>query len=60
MNNVAFVRTQIELIHHIFAENEVSEILNVFSELQAPIKLVFIIVQKRINTRFFAAGKLTY
>lgn len=34
MNNVAFVRTQIELINHIFTENEVSEIWITFPDPQ--------------------------
>ena len=38
MNNVAFVRTQIELIHHIFAENEVSEIWITFPDPQIKYK----------------------
>ena len=38
MNNVAFVRTQIELINHIFAENEVSEIWITFSDPQIKYK----------------------
>ncbi|MDN5626529.1 MAG: tRNA (guanosine(46)-N7)-methyltransferase TrmB, partial [Weeksellaceae bacterium] len=33
-NNVAFVRTQIELIDHLFAENEVSEIWITFPDPQ--------------------------
>jgi tRNA (guanine-N7-)-methyltransferase len=38
MNNVAFVRTQIELINHIFAENEVSEIWITFPDPQIKYK----------------------
>lgn len=38
MNNVAFVRTQIELIQHIFAENEVSEIWITFPDPQIKYK----------------------
>jgi tRNA (guanine-N7-)-methyltransferase len=38
MNNVAFVRTQIELIHHIFSENEVSEIWITFPDPQIKYK----------------------
>ena len=38
MNNVAFVRTQIELIHHIFVENEVSEIWITFPDPQIKYK----------------------
>lgn len=38
MNNVAFVRTQIELIHHIFTENEVSEIWITFPDPQIKYK----------------------
>ena len=38
MNNVAFVRTQIELIHHIFAENEISEIWITFPDPQIKYK----------------------
>ena len=38
MNNVAFVRTQIELIKHIFAENEVSEIWITFPDPQIKYK----------------------
>ena len=38
MHNVAFVRTQIELINHIFAENEVSEIWITFPEPQIKYK----------------------
>ena len=38
MNNVAFVRTQIELIHHIFAANEVSEIWITFPDPQIKYK----------------------
>ena len=38
MNNVAFVRTQIELINHIFAENEVSEIWITFQDPQIKYK----------------------
>jgi len=38
MNNVAFVRTQIELIHHIFAENEVAEIWITFPDPQIKYK----------------------
>ena len=38
MNNVAFVRTQIELINHIFAENEVSEIWITFPDQQIKYK----------------------
>lgn len=34
LNNVAFVRTQIELIDHLFAENEVSEIWITFPDPQ--------------------------
>lgn len=34
MNNVAFLRTQIELIEHLFAENEVSEIWITFPDPQ--------------------------
>ena len=38
MNNVAFVRTQIELIHHIFTQNEVSEIWITFPDPQIKYK----------------------
>ena len=38
MNNVAFVRTQIELINHIFTENEVSEIWITFPDPQIKYK----------------------
>ena len=38
MNNVAFIRTQIELINHIFAENEVSEIWITFPDPQIKYK----------------------
>ena len=38
MNNVAFVRTQIELIHHIFDKNEVSEIWITFPDPQIKYK----------------------
>ena len=38
MHNVAFVRTQIELINHIFAENEVSEIWITFPDPQIKYK----------------------
>ncbi len=38
MNNVAFVRTQIELIQYIFAENEVSEIWITFPDPQIKYK----------------------
>jgi tRNA (guanine-N7-)-methyltransferase len=38
MNNVAFVRTQIELINHIFAENEISEIWITFPDPQIKYK----------------------
>ncbi len=38
MNNVAFVRTQIELIDHIFAENEVDEIWITFPDPQIKYK----------------------
>lgn len=38
MNNVAFVRTQIELIQHIFAANEVSEIWITFPDPQIKYK----------------------
>jgi len=38
MNNVAFVRTQIELIQHIFAKNEVSEIWITFPDPQIKYK----------------------
>jgi tRNA (guanine-N7-)-methyltransferase len=38
LNNVAFVRTQIELIDHIFAENEVSEIWITFPDPQIKYK----------------------
>ena len=38
MNNVAFVRTQTELINHIFAENEVSEIWITFPDPQIKYK----------------------
>lgn len=38
MNNVAFIRTQIELINHIFAENEVSEIWITFPDPQIKFK----------------------
>lgn len=38
MNNVAFVRTQIELINHIFAEYEVSEIWITFPDPQIKYK----------------------
>ncbi|MGG7034065.1 MAG: tRNA (guanosine(46)-N7)-methyltransferase TrmB [Flavobacterium sp.] len=38
MKNVAFVRTQIELINHIFAENEVSEIWITFPDPQIKYK----------------------
>ena len=38
MNNVAFVRTQIELIHHIFTQNEVSEIWITFPAPQIKYK----------------------
>ena len=34
MNNVAFLRTNIEMIHHFFAENEVSEIWLTFPDPQ--------------------------
>ena len=38
MNNVAFVRTQIELINHIFTENEVSEIWRTYPDPQIKYK----------------------
>lgn len=38
LNNVAFVRTQIELIHHIFDENEVDEIWITFPDPQIKYK----------------------
>ncbi len=38
LNNVAFIRTQIELIHHIFAENEVDEIWITFPDPQIKYK----------------------
>jgi len=38
MNNVAFVRTQIELIEHIFAQNEVDEIWITFPDPQIKYK----------------------
>lgn len=38
MHNVAFVRTQIELIQHVFAENEVSEIWITFPDPQIKYK----------------------
>jgi tRNA (guanine-N7-)-methyltransferase len=38
MHNVAFVRTQIELINHIFAENEVDEIWITFPDPQIKYK----------------------
>lgn len=38
MNNVAFIRTQIELVNHIFAENEVSEIWITFPDPQIKYK----------------------
>ena len=38
MSNVAFVRTQIELINHVFAENEVSEIWITFPDPQIKYK----------------------
>ena len=38
MNNVAFVRTQIELIDHIFAEHEVDEIWITFPDPQIKYK----------------------
>lgn len=38
MNNVAFIRTQIELINHIFAVNEVSEIWITFPDPQIKYK----------------------
>jgi tRNA (guanine-N7-)-methyltransferase len=38
MNNVAFVRTQIELINHIFEANEVSEIWITFPDPQIKYK----------------------
>ena len=38
MNDVAFVRTQIELIHHIFTQNEVSEIWITFPDPQIKYK----------------------
>jgi tRNA (guanine-N7-)-methyltransferase len=34
LHNVAFIRTQIELINHIFAENEVDEIWITFPDPQ--------------------------
>ena len=38
LTNVAFVRTQIELIHHVFAENEVDEIWITFPDPQIKYK----------------------
>jgi tRNA (guanine-N7-)-methyltransferase len=38
MNNVAFVRTQIELINHIFDDGEVSEIWITFPDPQIKYK----------------------
>ncbi|WGH74570.1 tRNA (guanosine(46)-N7)-methyltransferase TrmB [Tenacibaculum tangerinum] len=38
LNNVAFIRTQIELVDHIFAENEVSEIWITFPDPQIKYK----------------------
>jgi len=46
MNNVAFIRTDIEMIHHFFAENEVSEIWLTFPDPQ----------MKKVNKRLTATN----
>lgn len=54
MNNVAFLRTQIELIEHCFAENEVSEIWITFPDPQIKYKRT---KHRMTNTQFLQRYK---
>jgi len=54
IHNVAFVRTQIELIHHIFAENEVDEIWITFPDPQIKYKRT---KHRMTNTNFLQLYK---